>query len=291
MNSDETIISSLENLGNSDEKKPFLTFIKGVRLGQFFPVTDEEMVVGRSPDCSLWIEDTTISRKHFSLRTRGGDLILEDLGSTNGTYVNGQKLQKAILQDGDKIQVSQDTILEITYLDKTRVLSEKKRYEMGVMDPVTNIYNKRYFLDRFREEFAFAKRRDHNMAMLMLDIDHFKKLNDTYGHLAGDLTLSKVCEVISGIIREDDLFARYGGEEFVIVMRDAKLNNALDLAERIRAAIESCSYVYEDQSLKVTVSIGAVEFISSFNEQNDMIQAADDQLYRAKKSGRNQTCS
>lgn len=290
MATDETIVSNIKSLdeGADDSKKPFLTFITGSRLGELIELVKEEIVVGRSPDCGLVIDDGAISRKHFKLLVKGTHVHIMDLKSTNGTYVNGNPVLEARLKDGDKIQISQKSILELTYLDESRSLSEKKRYEMGVMDAVTNIHNKRYFLERLAEEFAHAKRKNLFLSLIMLDLDHFKVVNDTYGHLAGDLVLQKVCQVVNKTIRSNDLFARFGGEEFVIVLRDTPLDKAVELAERIRKNVKSMEMIYENHPIKVTVSSGVTQVSNVMKSPMDLIGKSDKLLYRSKKMGRNQ---
>ncbi|MDO8520012.1 MAG: GGDEF domain-containing protein [Deltaproteobacteria bacterium] len=288
MSTDETIVSSLDALEAEGEARPFLTFIKGPRLGQLTPLDKEVMTVGRSPDCDLWIEDSAISRKHFRLLVKGNKVEVEDLGSTNGTYVNGEPVKKVLLADGDKIQISRETLLELTYLDETKSLSEKKLYEMGVMDPVTNVYNKRYFLDRLKEEFSFASRKKGGLlALILFDIDHFKNLNDTYGHLAGDLVLQKMCAEVSRAVRTGDLLARYGGEEFVIIMRETDSARAVETAERVRLLVEKQKIFYEGKSVSVTISCGVAVFEAGMKDYDALISLADKRLYVAKEAGRN----
>jgi len=290
MPGEDTIVTNIKNLDSTDLKKPYLTFIKGPLLGQIHEITEEPTCVGRSSECNLWIEDSAISRKHFRVTVANGEIEIEDLKSTNGTYVNGDRITKSLLYDGDKIQISQDILMEVTYLDNSRVQSERVRYEMGVKDPGTGIYNKRYFLDRIQEEFAFAKRGHKGLAMVIFDLDHFKVINDTYGHLAGDLVLQKISAVVMQIVREGDLFARFGGEEFVVLMRDAHIKNALDLAERIRSKIENTEIIHDGQKIKVTISCGISEIEDHHKDYLDLIAMADQHLYRAKKQGRNRTC-
>lgn len=288
MSTDETIVSSLDALSEEGEARPYLTFIKGPRLGQLLPLDKEKMTVGRSPDCDLWIEDSAISRQHFCLFIKGNRVEIEDLESTNGTYVNGEPVKKALLADGDKIQISRETLFELTFLDESRSLSEKKLYEMGVMDPVTNVYNKRYFLDRLKEEFSFASRKKGGeLALIMFDIDHFKNLNDTFGHLAGDLVLQKMCAEVSKAIRTGDLIARYGGEEFVIVMREAPAKRAVETAERIRALVEAQKISYEGKNVAVTISCGVAVFEPGMKNYDALISEADKRLYLSKEGGRN----
>lgn len=290
MPGDDTIVTSIKELDAKDQKKPYLTFVKGPLMGQIHEITEQPTIVGRSSECNLWIEDSTISRKHFRIGIVNGEIEIEDLRSTNGTYVNGSRVEKASLFDGDKVQISQDTLLELTYLDSTRVHSEKVRYEMGVKDPGTNTFNKRYFIDRIQEEFAFAKRRGVNLALVLFDLDHFKRVNDTYGHLAGDLVLQKVAAIVDSVIREGDILARFGGEEFVILMRDANIKNALDLAERIRKKVAESEMIHDGQKIKITLSCGLAELEEAHKDYLDLLAMADQFLYRAKKQGRNRTC-
>lgn len=289
MTADETIVARIDSLKDESEKKPYLTFIKGNRLGQIHPLPAKgEVVVGRSPDADLWIEDSAISRRHFKMNILENRVYIEDLGSTNGTYINGARVTTRELSDGDKIQISKNTILELAYLDDSQSLSEKKRYEMGVMDPVTNIYNKRCFLDRINDEFAFALRKKRDLSLVMFDLDHFKSINDTYGHLAGDLVLQKVAGEISKTLRTDDLFARYGGEEFVILMRDASLKNAWNLAERIRKLVENLEISHDAQTFKVSISCGVAGLDETrMKDPNALVEEADRYLYQSKNQGRN----
>jgi len=291
MQPDETVISSLDELDNDNDKDPFLTFIWGPRMGELVSLEHEETLVGRSSDCTLWIEDGAISRRHFMVSLRGKEAFISDLGSTNGTLVNGERiLKQKKLEDGDKIQISRETILEFTYLDKTRQISEKKRYEMGTTDPVTGTFNKRYFLDRLHEEFSFAKRSKRELSLMIFDIDFFKKLNDNHGHLAGDFVLQKLGQLIAKTIRAHDIFCRYGGEEFVILMRDTSAQNAVNLADRLRKIVADQQFMYENKLLPVTISCGVSIVAEHLNTENDFVAEADGYLYKAKESGRNRVC-
>lgn len=287
MAGDETVVTSFDNLDTGKDKKPYLTFIWGPRMGELYSLDKKETTIGRSPDCDLWIEDGAISRRHFQVIVTGRIARLLDMGSTNGTLVNGEKVQQTDLSDGDKIQISKDTILEFTYLDETRRLSEKTRYEMGVMDPVTSSYNKRYFLGRMNEEFSFAQRTKRSLSLIIFDIDHFKKLNDGYGHLAGDHVLQKLGALVAKTIRTHDIFARYGGEEFVILMRDTDCQNAVNLAERIRRLVEKHEFIYEGKRLPVTISCGISSLKEDINDCPQLIAEADRYLYKSKEEGRN----
>jgi len=286
--SDETVVTAITSLKHDEEKSPFLTFIWGPRMGELHALEKSEISVGRSPDCDLWIEDSSISRKHFKLEVKKNEVVVYDLKSTNGTYVNGEKVvKKTILKEGDKIQISKDTLLEFNYLDETKSLSDKKRYEMGVIDPVTNTYNKRYFLDRITEEFTYAQRKKYPLSLVMFDIDHFKVINDTHGHLAGDMVLTRLSACVSKVIRSDDVFARYGGEEFVVLMRETPCQHAVNLAERIRQSIENEKIEYEGVEIEVRVSCGVATLNEKHRDFFALISESDKYLYQSKGAGRN----
>lgn len=289
MSMDETIISSLEDIQQEQETEPYLIIVAGSSIGKLYHLHASELVAGRSANCDIWIEDNTISRKHFRIKKTGTVYSIQDLNSTNGTFVNNKRIKTAELKAGDKIQISKDTIIGFDFFDEDRKISEQKRYEMGVIDPVTNTYNKSFLLQRLSDEFAFSHRQNQPLSLLMIDIDYFKMINDNYGHLAGDKVLRDVCASIKKTIRSDDVFCRYGGEEFVIIMRNTDCQAAVNLAERIRKKVEGLEIQYEDQSVRVTISCG----VSSLKDKNfsdyvGMLSEVDNYLYKAKGAGRNQ---
>jgi len=290
MSMDETIIASLDDLDRKpDEKDPYLIIVAGTHIGKIYGIEEGEIISGRSPDCDIWIEDNTISRKHFRIRRGEGECVVQDLNSTNGTFINNKRIKKPTkLQGGDKIQISKDTIIQFDYFDENRKISEKKRYDLGVRDPTTNAYNKSYFLQRISDEFSFGNRQKLPLSVLMIDIDFFKQINDTYGHLAGDKVLQAISFNIQQTVRNEDVFCRYGGEEFVIIMRNTDNQDAVNLAERIRLKIEEMSISYDDKKIKATISIGvATSMDDNYRDYVSMIKDADNYLYESKGSGRN----
>lgn len=291
---DETIVTSIKKLSEEEAREPFLIIIGGQQIGKLYPLDKSELIAGRSPDCHIWIEDNAISRKHFRI-TKGAnkDCLIEDLNSTNGTFVNNRRVQVSPLKPGDKIQISTTTIIQFDFLDETRRLSEEKRYEMGVKDAVTNAYNKSYFLQRIADEFSFSQRQALPLSITMIDIDHFKLINDTHGHLAGDQVLQEVSKTVLGMVREEDVFCRYGGEEFVLIMRNTGCQQAVNLSERIRLKIEASGIEsLDNQVIKVTVSLGvATNVDKNFRDYVALIAEADKYLYQAKGSGRNRVAA
>lgn len=286
---DETIVTPIDRVDSSDVREPYLIIISGQHVGKCYHLHSDELIAGRTPDCGIWIEDNAISRKHFCIRREGPVFLIEDLNSTNGTYLNNRRIKNAIIKAGDKIQISKETIIQFDYFDENRRISENKRYEMGVRDPVTGTYNKSYFLQRVGDEFSYSTRQGVPLSLLMLDIDHFKIINDTHGHLAGDQVLKEICQTVSKMIRTEDVFCRYGGEEFVLLMRNTLCQPAANLAERIRVAVANTAIaVTDDKTISVTISLGvATQVDNSFRDYVGLIAEADRYLYQSKGNGRN----
>lgn len=289
MSIDETIITPIDRVDGADEREPYLIVISGQHVGKLFHLDSDELVGGRSPECGIWIEDNAISRKHFCIRRQGPSFLIEDLNSTNGTYLNNRRIKTALIKAGDKIQISKDLIIQFDYFDQNRRISEQKRYEMGVKDPVTSTFNKSYFLQRIADEFSYSSRQNVPLSLLMFDIDHFKIINDTHGHLAGDQVLQEICQAVDGMIRAEDVFCRYGGEEFVIIMRNTLCQPAVNLAERIRLKVASTPIpIMEDKSITVTISLGvATNIDKAFRDYVALIAETDRYLYQSKGAGRN----
>lgn len=286
---DETIVTSIGDLEAKEEKRePCLIIIGGNHIGKFYHLNSDELTGGRSPGCEIWIEDNMISRKHFRIKKQDNRFTIEDLRSTNGTYVNNARIKTCVLNAGDKIQISKDTIIQFDFFDKNRRLSEQKRYEMGVRDAVTGTFNKSYFLQRLTDEFSYASRRNIPLSLIMFDIDHFKLINDHHGHLVGDQVLKEICERIAKTIREEDVFCRYGGEEFVIIMRNTDCQSAVNLAERIRKLISAKPVVSDEEKIPVTISLGvSTQVDQAFRDYVALLNEADRYLYQSKGAGRN----
>lgn len=278
------MVGTLEAVG---VKKPYLTFKKGAQMGQIWSLKNGDTIVGRAKECDLAIDDNAISRQHFKIALHGDKLTLQDMQSRNGTFVNGEKAQCIALRDGNMIQISPNTILEIVYLDDTGLKAKKELYEKGVKDPGTGIYNKGFFLDRMRDEFSYASRQKQPFALIMFDIDHFKKLNDNFGHLLGDLCLKKLAAKIATQMRDEDVFARYGGEEFAIIMRNTGKDQAFALAERLRRMASEIRLEFNGQYAQFTISLGVGVFHEDLKNFEDLIKETDGYLYQSKEGGRN----
>lgn len=265
-----------------------LIVIRGFNVGEMYKLGKAEMVVGRGHNADVEILDDGISRRHARLRLEDHRVTLEDLGSRNGTYVNGGRIAGEVeLSDGDKIQLSSSTILKFTYADRLDESFQRRMYESSLRDALTKAFNKKYFLDRLEREFRFAKRHHQPLSLVMLDADDFKALNDRHGHLAGDAVLVELAAEVHRAIRTEDVFARFGGEEFAVVCRATDAAGAAIFAERLRVAIEQQTVVYEGTPIKVTVSLGVAGLSAEHTDSMALLAAADGALYAAKRGGKN----
>lgn len=264
-----------------------LIVLAGESLGQMFRIERQELVIGRAADADVRLQDDGVSRRHARICQEEGELCIEDLQSANGTLLNGDRIRRAVLRDGDKIQVGSTTILKFTVADELEESFQQKIQEAALHDGLTKAYNKGHFLHRLQSEVAYAKRHGAPLSLLMLDVDHFKRINDSYGHPAGDYVLATLAEIIQSSLRLEDVFARFGGEEFAILCRGTTANDALTLAERLRAAICDASFSHHGRSFPVTVSVGVAAWFDQPDSATRLIAEADEALYKAKDTGRN----
>ena len=293
MAEDKTAVHKISDLlGEAKANNAYLIVISAkvaATIGKMVKLEKGEFVMGRAPDTQLQVEDDGISRKHCKIsQAANGHFQLVDLGSTNGTFLNGIKVNVATLQDGDKIQIGANSVVKFSIQDQLEEQYQRSIYESATRDGLTRIFNKKYFLDTLRKEFAYCLRHRVPLSLVMFDIDHFKKINDTYGHPAGDYVLQRVAAKVAETVRQEDLFARYGGEEFALMLRESPSDKAVRAAERCRRAIDGAEFVFNGTPIRVTVSLGVATVLDSdFSQPEDLIAAADKYLYRAKKGGRN----
>jgi diguanylate cyclase (GGDEF)-like protein len=274
-----------------------LTVLSGLNAGQIFALDAFEHVLGRGTEADLWLEDPAISRNHARVARRpDGRFVIEDLGSTNGTFVSGRKVEGRIdLQNGDRIQVGPNQMLRFGITDDAEEELQRRLYESSTRDALTRAFNRKYLNERLLAEIAHARRHKTQLALLMLDLDRFKEVNDVHGHLMGDMVLRVVAAHMQRLIRIEDVLARYGGEEFVILVRSTPHNDASKLAERVRSTIERLQITAPGggKTIGVTVSIGIASLAELAPEggANELVATADARLYRAKVAGRNRLCA
>jgi two-component system cell cycle response regulator len=266
---------------------PHVVVLAGESVGRTFRIEREETTIGRSEEAPIRLHDEGVSRRHARIVRVGSDVWLEDLESANGTRVNGEAIERRRLQDGDKINIGGRTVLRFAHSDALEEGFHQAMYEAAVRDGLTRTYNKRHFLERLAIEIAFANRHRAALSLLMIDVDHFKKVNDGHGHPGGDCVLTVLARLLMGTVRTEDLVARYGGEEFAVLCRGTALDQASRLGERLRRNVESHAFVYEGKGIPVTISIGASACGEQSCSAERLIADADAALYRAKGEGRN----
>ncbi len=276
-------------LNKGSHEEPYFIVLSGGAIGMMYKLrTDGPTLIGRGLDAEVRLDDDGVSRHHAKVITdSNGDPTLKDLGSSNGTYVNGNRIQTHTLKDGDKIQVGSISILKFSYQDDLERTFQEQLFDRGLKDSTTGIYNKRYLLDRIDSDYSHAQRHRTNLSLLMFDIDHFKKINDTYGHPAADSALKDLALIVRKTLRTSDVFARYGGDEFVVLMREIDDAGTLVLAKRIRKLVKKHKFIFEGMKISFTISLGIASLSDKVSNASELIQLADKYLYKAKRAGRN----
>ncbi|HEX3596955.1 MAG TPA: GGDEF domain-containing protein [Polyangiaceae bacterium] len=257
--------------------------------GQVILADGADLRIGRHPTSSLVIDDEGISRSHARIVRKGSSYFVEDLGSSNGTYVNGERLEFAAeLSDGAQLQLGPRVRFRFSVVDEHQERILRQLYESSVRDALTGVFNRAYFVERLSAELAYANRHSSDASLLLLDLDHFKKINDTYGHPGGDAVLRTLAGTVRRVLRVEDIFARYGGEEFIVLLRGIGIEGAARAAERLRRAIISTPAEHEGQHIDCTVSIGCASLGCGDRSAQALIATADRRLYAAKHGGRDQ---
>lgn len=281
-----TAISRISEPPKAEGTEACLVVIYGLDLGKKFSISQPTMIVGRSSKADIQIDQEAVSRNHCKIVNNNGSVVLCDLGSTNGTFVNDELIDEYTLRDGDFIKVGR-CIFKFLSGNNIESAYHEEIYRLTTIDGLTQIFNKRYFLETLEREMGRAERYHRDLSLIMFDIDHFKGINDNFGHLAGDYVLKHLAFVLKGRIRREDVLARYGGEEFAIILPEIDQDNALKFSEKIRRIVERASFRFEDVDIPVTISIGVTALTPQIRDTESFIKVADTNLYRAKTSGRN----
>ena len=273
------------------QDRPVLFALTGLQQGAVFSLHPSGALIGRDSNADVGLADEMVSGKHARVTLQSDGAFIEDLSSRNGTFVNDQRVEgKHPVANGDHLRFGGTTILKFSMMDRLEERALATLYELTLRDPLTRLYNRRYFDDRLRNEFSFARRHGTLLALLLIDIDHFKAVNDTCGHQMGDAVLKLVASSIERMMRPEDVLARFGGEEFIIIARATSLRNVEILAERIRHRIAALGVTLAGRDIGITVSVGAAvtgseALVASSAEA--LVTGADQALYRAKAMGRN----
>lgn len=295
---------TLEIPGRGRDRRPALVFLRGELLAVPIPLERDEVTLGRALEADVRVNDARASRLHARITTEREPetgLVryrITDLGSTNGTILNGQLITDALLQDGDKIVVGEH-LMRFDMLDEIDREFQRQIHRLLVHDELTGLLTSKSFFSELRREAARAEAESRPFCVLMMDLDHFKQVNDNYGHLVGNQTLEEVGAVIMRSLRAGDVAARFGGEEFAAFLLDAQYAQGIIAAERVRAGVDE--YLFQatrrgtteldERTLHITISIGVAAYPDDAQDPIQLVELADTALYRAKRSGRNRVCA
>ena len=263
-----------------------LVEIYGGDLGRRITLNAGVFEIGRSSKCDLQIDQDSVSRHHARIaRSRDGHYTVADLGSTNGTYVNDVHVSERPLNDGDRVKIGR-TIFKFMFGDNIEASYHEEIYRLMTVDGLTQLHNRRYFDETLEREINRCHRYGRPLSVILFDIDHFKLINDKFGHVAGDALLRQLAQVVKARLREQDVLARVGGEEFAGILPEIARDGALITAEKVRDVVEQTTFAFEELIMPCTVSVGVAEL--GGNEVAKALYArADAALYRAKSTGRN----
>jgi diguanylate cyclase (GGDEF)-like protein len=284
----ETINRELQK---AKEQPACLILIRGTPQGHRFFITGDQMTIGRDPAADITITDPSISRKHARVTRIDGAVTLEDLGSSNGTSVNGKKIEPGMvttLSKEDLIKLG-NSIVKYLPAGEIEIIFYGNLNQAANTDPMTKCFNKGYFVEAIEAEVKRAKALSTPLSLIFFDLDHFKKVNDTYGHEGGDFVLKEFTNLVRslGVIQQKDIFARYGGEEFCLLMPSTTLEDSAKTADLLRGKIQAHEFLYDGKRIPVTSSLGVSELRSDMDSASDLIKSADRALYESKENGRN----
>lgn len=260
------------------------------QMGKQWFITKPQYVIGRSPECDVFVDDRSVSKTHAQILLAGQKVSLTDLGSTNGTELGGERLQAnkpTPLKNNDLVKLG-NVLFKFLERGNIEAATHQKTFDRTQMDSLTEIFNKAAYLTKADEFFKRARMTETPLSVVVFDIDDFKKVNDTHGHLAGDFILKELASVVqNNLIRQNDFFARFGGEEFVLLMSGCPLKRAVEIAERVRNTIEKHIFVFEEKILPMTISVGVATLEADMTSAQMLFEKADQACYVSKRAGKN----
>ncbi len=264
-----------------------LVVIHGDELGKKYNLSDGVTTIGRASGNDIVVDAQAVSRKHVTLKTDGGRVTAEDAGSTNGTLLNDEHMEGvAKLRNGDMLKVGR-TIFKFIAGNNVEAAYHDEIYRLTTIDGLTQVFNRRYFEDAVERELSRSRRYTRSLSLVLIDLDHFKKINDNFGHLAGDAVLKSAAGVVKSKTRREDVFARYGGEEFALLLPEIDSKGAHALAEKVRRLIEKHRFEFDGELIPVTISAGVATVHKKGETPDELVSRADEKLYLAKEGGRN----
>jgi diguanylate cyclase (GGDEF)-like protein len=274
---------------DTSHREACLVMIYGPELGRRIALRrSEALEIGRQPTCDFPIDQESVSRRHARIVWSNESWHAVDLGSTNGTYVNDEMITDRVLRDGDQIKIGR-AILKFLEGGSVETSYHEEIYRLMTYDGLTGVHNKRYFHETLEREVSRCKRYGRVLSLIVFDIDLFKSVNDTYGHIAGDAVLRQLASLVRVNIRREDIFARVGGEEFALILPETQGPEASAVADKIRKLVEASEFSFDTITIPVTVSLG-VGSLDPADSAESLFAKADANLYRAKQAGRNRVC-
>jgi two-component system cell cycle response regulator len=279
----------LDGLSPMAGRSHVLVRMDGSDVGQVTTLSGTDIEIGRLAACQLHLPLEGVSRKHARITWDAGGYFVEDLASANGTFVQGSRIaERTKLEDGDVIQLGPRVVFRYSVTDTGEEKILRQLYESSVKDSLTGAYNREYFGERLKSEVAYATRHQTELSLVLLDVDHFKKVNDTYGHPAGDAVLIATVWALARTLRTEDVVARYGGEEFAVILRGIALAPASTVGERLRGLVETAEVAHGTDSIRCTISAGCASLVCCTEPSGEaLVAVADRRLYIAKRAGRN----
>jgi diguanylate cyclase (GGDEF)-like protein len=279
-------ITDVESPGKKrGSREACLVVIYGTDLGRRVPLTRSSFTIGRSSKSDLSIDQESVSRRHARISFNGRSHVIVDMRSKNGTYVNDELVAEKALKHGDQVKVGR-SILKFMDGSNVEASYHEEIYRLMTVDGLTQIYNRRYFTEALERECNRAVRYKRKLSVALFDIDHFKAINDEFGHVAGDSVLRQLAAAVTGKLREQDIFARVGGEEFGVLLPEVGMEGARTTADKVRRVVETAAFTFEQAKIRCTLSAG-VATAGDKPEPVALYRAADEALYRAKQKGRN----
>jgi two-component system cell cycle response regulator len=287
----KTLIVDTRAASTGERSVGIFTVVGGIETGRVLVIPKgAEVTFGRSDGVSFRFDDASVSGTHARLACVARSYVLMDAGSTNGTYVNDARVTTAVaLNDGDRVQLGSGTFLRFSLVSEDEEKALRKMYDAALRDGLTGVFNRKHLEERLDAEVAYALRHKTELSFVMFDVDHFKRVNDTYGHPAGDAVLKAVAQVLIAGVRTEDVLGRYGGEEFVVVARGIALQGAFLLADRLRSNLGGTPLRLGANVFSVTMSAGVASLACCHGKYDKatLLGIADARLYQAKQGGRN----
>lgn len=291
---DDTIVTAAfaDDVGGQ-QKRPndaCLIVIYGDDLGRKYNLVGRELSIGRSDSNDICVPQDSVSREHALVAFDDRGVQLTDNDSTNGTFVNDKRIQQIQLRDGDLVKIGR-SIFKFLSGDNIERSYHEEIFRLSTIDGLTHIYNRRYYEENLERELSRARRYERPLALIIFDIDHFKRTNDEHGHRAGDFVLRQVASIVSKRARSVDVVARYGGEEFVVILPEIDTEGAARFAEDLRSLVESEPFEFEGEKIPTQISVGVAVLHEGITCGDDLLKEADRRLFAAKEQGRNRVVS